>query len=321
MRVMRKEGGARGPSRSRLRAYGLDHLRVLIASLGKLYHAPLSSLLTIAVIGIALALPAGLYVLLLNLQTVTQGWEDASQISLFLDKDTSAANRTELAAQLQSRAEIESLQVITAEEALEEFRAASGFGEALDALGENPLPSVLVAMPAADYREAGVLGKLVEEFRTMPNVEHAQLDMEWLQRLQALVALARNAVVALAIMLGIAVLLVIGNTIRLDIQNRREEIEVVKLIGGTDAFVRRPFLYSGLWYGLIGGCVAWIAVFIGRLALQGPAQRLAGLYDSQFAIVGLGFRETLVLLAGAALLGLLGSWLAVGRHLGEIQPS
>ena len=305
---------------ARFNAYVLSHLRSFFFSLGKLYRAPLSSLMTMAVIGIALALPTGLYVILKNLQAVSGGWDDAARISLFLKQEVNDEAAKTLARKIGARRDVGEVDLITREAALAEFKALSGFGDALDALNENPLPSVIVVQPALAASQPAAVAALVEELQGLPETDLAQLDMQWVQRLYAIMEIARRGVLVVAAMLGLAVLLVVGNTIRLDIQNRREEIEVTKLIGGTDAFIRRPFLYGGIWYGLLGGLLGLLMVETSLGLLATPVQRLSGLYQSEFRLLDLDPASALTLLGTAALLGLVGSWLAVGRHLSDIEP-
>jgi cell division transport system permease protein len=221
---------------------------------------------------------------------------------------------------VRQRDSVDAVRLISAEQAMAEFRASSGFGGALDKLERNPLPPVLVVTPAANARAPQQAAALLAELEALPEVDLAQLDMEWLQRLQAIMNIARRGVTAIAILLGLAVLLIVGNTIRLDIQNRREEIEVIKLVGATDGFVRRPFLYGGIWYGLLGGVLAWLLVHGALLLINRPAEQLALLYGADHRLLGPGLQGTLLLLGVGAALGLLGSWLAVGRHLSAIEP-
>ncbi len=311
---------SRLPVNAKIVAYGRDHLRTLITTLGKLYRAPLSSIMTTAVIGIALALPGGLYMLLANLQAIANGWDNPARISLFLKLGMGPEVMETLAERLRAREDIDNVHVIKPDEALREFRAHSGFGEALDALPGNPLPAVLVVSPAATRMSPVRISALAQELERTPEVNLAQLDMQWLLRLQGIMDIARRLVTAIAILLGLAVLLIVGNTIRLDTQNQREEIEVIKLVGGTDAFIRRPFLYGGIWYGLLGGMLAWLLIGTAMLLLAGPASELARLYDSGHQLFGLGAKGTILLLGIGAALGLCGSWLAVGRQLKVIDP-
>jgi cell division transport system permease protein len=299
-------------------AWLLHHLYVLFSSLGHVVRTPLPSLMTAAVIGIALALPTGLFLLLENARHVSSEWGGAAQISLFLKQEIDEAQVHQLADQLYQRPDISNVRVITPQDALNEYREFSGFGEALDALEENPLPAVLVIQPATN--DATITEDLLKSLEQLPQVDIAQFDMLWLKRLFAIMEIVRRGVLILAGLLSLAVLLVVGNTIRLTIYNRREEIEIYKLVGATDAFIRRPFLYTGFWYGFSGGWIAWLLVNFSFLFLQEPVKQLTALYESQFELVTLGFFSSFILLSSGVLLGLTGAWLAVGRHLKNIQP-
>ncbi|MCW9088720.1 MAG: permease-like cell division protein FtsX [Gammaproteobacteria bacterium] len=301
--------------------YLLRHAQTLIYALGQLSRRPFATLMTVAVIGIALAMPAGLHVMLKNVQSVLSGWDSAAQISLFLQKDATESSALALATQLEQRSEIASVDYISAEQAMSEFQRLSGFGDALKALEENPLPAVLVIHPALQQQGPEQLQRLVEELRGEAKVDLAQLDMQWVKRLYGLMDIGRRGVWVLASLLALAVLLVVGNTIRLAIQNRRDEIVITKLIGGTDAFIRRPFLYTGFWYGLLGGVIAFVMVEASLWVLAGPVNNLAGLYNSSFHLAGVDLGTAGALLLGGLSLGLCGSWLAVGRHLREIEPT
>lgn len=317
----RPSKGQRAPDlHAQFNAYVLSHLRAFFFSLGKLYRAPMASLMTLAVIGIALALPTALYLTLSNLQAVSGQWKQATQISLFLKQNIDDAQALALGKQLRQRTDVGDVQIITRAQALAEFRELSGFGAALDALQDNPLPAVLIVYPAMAGKQPLAVSALVDALRVLPQVDIAQLDMQWVQRLYAIMDTAQRGVWVIAVMLGLAVLLVVGNTIRLDIQNRRDEIEVTKLIGGTDGFIRRPFLYGGLWYGLLGGLMGLLIVEIALGLLARPVQRLTRLYESQYQLMDLDLSSALTILLFSALLGLAGSWLAVGRHLSEIEP-
>lgn len=303
-----------------IRSYVVHHLQAFFSSLGRMWQNPFSSFMTIAVIGIALALPSGLHVILKNIQGISAGWEDAAQISLFLKAGTAEAQAKKLVTSLEALPEISSVKYLSPDDALEEFKNLSGFGDALNALDENPLPTLLIVQPATDFSSPAQIGGLLDRLRSYSEVDLAQLDMEWIKRLYALMEIGRRGVLVLAAVLALAVLLIVGNTIRLAIQNKHEEIEVQKLIGATDAFIRRPFLYSGIWHGLLGAIIAWILVAISLWLLNGPVQRLSLLYDSNFELGSLGLSASLTLLITGVLLGLLGAWAAVGRHLREIEP-
>lgn len=323
MRRPRKKQSARISPRSSLRmdVWVMRHLQVALASLGRLIRTPLSSLMTTLVIGIALALPAGLYLLLGNVQTLSGNWDGAASISLFLKQETSDKQARQLASRLQNDPAINQVKLISRTEALEEFRQLSGFAGVLDSLDENPLPSLLIVEPTAQHAEPVPAEALLARLRQNSEVEFAQLDLQWVRRFHAITRIAQRGVIILASLLGLSVLLIVGNTIRLEIQNRHAEIEITKLIGGTNAFIRRPFLYNGAWYGLFGGIFAWLMVTVSLLLLDNPVEQLAGLYQSGFQLSGIGFSTLLMLLGGSTLLGLTGSWIAVGRHLHEIEPS
>jgi cell division transport system permease protein len=298
--------------------YLARHAQVALNSLGRLYRAPLGSFLTAAVLGIALALPAALYLLTANLQRLSTQWDGNSNISLFLRDAVSAAEAEELAHRLRSWPAVQSVQLITPEQALIEFRELSEFGEVLDALEDNPLPTVVAIEPAQTDSEAAAA--LLAELRELPEVDLAQLDLQWVKRLQAILDIVHRSIWVLATLLGLAVVLIVGNTIRLEIQNRHAEIEITKLIGATDGFIRRPFLYSGFWYGVAGAVLALILVELAFFQLHRPVRELAGLYQSDFTLKTLSLGDTAALIAAGALLGLLGAALAVGRHLAVIEP-
>lgn len=300
--------------------YLLRHAQVFFYSLGQLARAPFASLLTIAVIGITLALPAGLYTILGNLERIGSGWEGAGQISLFLKRGTKQTVVSRLVDNIRRLPSVSAVDYISPDAALTEFKRLSGFGDALEALGRNPLPPVLVVTPSSTQREPEALQHLVRALQAFPEVDIAQLDLEWVRRFQAVLALAQRGVVLLAVLLGLAVLLIIGNTSRLAILNRRDEIEIVKLIGGTNAFIRRPFLYSGLQQGALGALTAVLLVQTCLALLSQPIGDLASLYGSLFRIEGLDLTATGWLAIVGAVLGWLGSRIAVSRHLGTVDP-
>jgi len=303
-----------------IKNYFLRHAQVFFYSLGQLARTPVATFLTVAVIGITLALPAGLYVAIENLQRLASGWEDNGQISLFLKQDVPGAAIEKLADKIRRMPAVSWVDYVSREAALSEFKRLSGFGEALNALDRNPLPAVLVVHPAASHAHPDKLQALLKDLRRFNEVDIAQIDLDWVRRLHAMLELARQSVLILAAGLAIAVLLIIGNTIRLAVLNRRDEIEITKLIGGTNAFIRRPFLYTGTLQGLLGALLAWLLVGLGLLLLTDPIDNLAGLYGSRFEAENLGILATLALIGAGGLLGWLGSRLAVGRHLRAIEP-
>ena len=313
---------SQGPKKNTLMmSYFIHHLRVFIASLGHLTRNPLASFMTSAVIAIALALPANMFIAINNVSQMSVGWDSSTVISLFLKTSIDQKQAEKLAKKLRLHKDIESIQITTKEQGLETFKELSGFGDALKFLTTNPLPIVLKIKPIVDPQRPDKINHLVKELKAKKEVEIAQLDIQWVKRLYSILELAHKGVWIIGSLLALAVLLIIGNTIRLDIQNRREEIEVAKLIGASDAFIRRPFLYTGLWYGLSGGLLAWLLTSISLQLLSGPVHNLATLYNSNFHLTGLSPEDALSMVGISCLLGLGGSWMAVGRHLSEIEPT
>ncbi|AFI84103.1 MULTISPECIES: permease-like cell division protein FtsX [Methylophaga] len=300
--------------------YLLRHVQVMLSSLGELWRQPVATSMTLLVIGIALLLPAGLFVILKNVEQVSGEWQHANRISLFLQDEISDKRGEQLAEQLQTWPDIVDVSFQSAQQSLNEFREISGLESLLDTLPENPLPAVIIIEPEeAQQQEA--IEALLERLDALPEVDLAQLDMQWLQRLRSINETGQRGITILAILLSLSVLLVIGNTIRLAILNRQTEIRVIKLVGGTNTFVRRPFLYTGMWYGFLGGVLAWIALLISLLIISGPIDELAALYDSQFTLKWFGGQMLFALPISGLLLGVMGAWLAVSRHLNAIEPS
>ncbi len=296
------------------------HAQTLVGSLGRIVRHPLATLMTMAVIAVALALPLFLDVLLQNARIATADWNQAFDLSVYLDKKAGSERAQGLAKQLRAREDVAAVRVITAEQAFKDFRTASGFGKALDALADNPLPNTLVVTPTLLASTARGTEALKSSIAAMPDVEVVQLDTEWVQRLNAMLDVLRRVVWLTGALLGSGVALVVGNTIRLDILNRRAEIEVMKLVGATDSFARRPFLYSGIWYGLGGGVGAVLVVGVAVAVLAGPIERLAALYGSRFHLEGLGWVTAARVLGVAMALGWLGSWVAATRHIRAVEP-
>jgi cell division transport system permease protein len=296
------------------------HLQTLVGSLGRLWQKPFATLLTILVIGIALALPACLHVLVQNVRAASGGWSGALDVSVYMKQSASLADARSIADRVGKRRDVAEVKLVTADEALKEFKTNSGFGEALDALKDNPLPHALIVRPAEEFRDPGHVATLTGELKGLPGVDIVQLDTEWVSRFNAILDVVRRVVLLAAGLFALGILVIVGNTIRLDIENRRDEIEVTKLVGGSDAFVRRPFLYNGVWYGLGGGAIAWLIVAVVILVLSDPVQKIAGLYGSGFSLRGLGAEGSLALVGGGIVLGWLGSFIAATRELRGIEP-
>lgn len=305
----------------RLRAYWAHHRLVARESLLRLLRTPMQSLLTWLVVAIALALPAVLYLALGQFQSLSETWQTQPRMSVFLHLQAREDAALKLRDELLSREEIATVDYVSPDQALREFEQFSGLGNVLETLEENPLPAVLVVHPTALHSAPDQLEELRRSLQTHSVVEDVRLDMDWVRRLHQIMVIGQRLVAAMAVLLALGVLLVVGNTIRLAIESRRDEIVIVKLVGGTNAFVRRPFLYTGFWYGFGGGLLAWLLLSAGVQWLSGPVAGLAQLYQSGMRLQGLNWWESLVILFGAGFLGLLGAALAVSKHLHRIEPS
>lgn len=319
--ALRRTSEALAPVRasSPLKIWALRHVSTCIGALGRLAKQPFANFMTILVIAVTLAVPAAMHLMIKNAQSISGKLENALDFSVYLVADTTIDEAKNLASIIGQRADVESVVFVSAEEALAQFKEHSGFGAALDHLQGNPLPHTLVVRPSG-ANTAQSMALLNEELSSLPETDLVQVDTEWVQRFLAILDMLQRAILMGGILLGVAIVVVIGNTIRLDIQNRREEIEVTKLIGATNAFVRRPFLYTGLWYGLGGGLLALGLVAYGLYALDEPITRLAGLYNSSFRALALDLRESLTIVGVGVLLGLTGSWIAAARHMRRIEP-
>lgn len=295
-----------------------SHRASLVDSLRRLARQPIGSFFTCWVMAVALSLPMGLSLLLENVEKLGGSWQRAAQISLFLDMSAGEREGQALREQIRALDDVADAEWISREQALEEFQQLSGLGRALKELPENPLPGVVLVTPKEV--DKAKLEALRQRLAELPKVEQAQLDLVWVERLTAILKLGDRFVFGLSVLLILALLLVIGNTIRLHIENRRAEIEVIKLVGGTDGYVRRPFLYMGALYGFGAGIFAWLLLAFGLDWLNDAVVRLAGLYGSDFALSGVPSSDGFSLLLGAVLLGYIGAWLAVARHLNELAP-
>lgn len=296
------------------------HAQSLVGSLGRLARQPFASALTIVVIGIALALPAALYLTVENMRAVTAGLGDTVQLSVYLRMSTTPERAREVGRGIRARVEVEEATLVSPDQGMEEFRQLSGIGEAVTALDENPLPWVVKLKPVATHSSAAAIEALAETLRRLPEADLVEADTAWVRRLHAILDTLRQFALLVGATLAAGVLAIVGNTIRLDIHNRRAEIEVTKLVGGSNAFVRRPFLYSGIWQGLGGGLLAFGLIALGISLLALPVARLAAAYGSTVALIGLTPREAGILVGGGALLGLVGAWLAAAYHLRRIEP-
>ena len=305
---------------NKMAAYFLHHMQSLVFSLGKIYAAPTTTIMTVAVIGITLSLPGGFYLFLKNIDAMSGDFRSSTQITLYLDIDITEKKARAVQNEVANTPDVGDTQFISKQESLEAFRLTSGFGKSIDTLASNPLPHSIIVEPLSSA-DTFAVKNLLNSLQALPGVEIAKLDTEWLERLYTILDIAKRSVAIITLLFAFAVLLIIGNTIRLDIQNRYQEIIVTKLIGATNAFIRRPFLYGGLWYGLLGGIISWLIVEIGYMAIAGPLNRLNLLYQADLVLITFTFQDFIILISSSTLLGLTGSWIAVARHLNQIEPT
>jgi cell division transport system permease protein len=303
-----------------LSGHGARHAQAFFGALGRLARHPFASALTLLVIAVALALPASLSLFVDNAQLAVGGFVNSVDLTVYLKTDVPLAKAEQLARSARERSEVAEVTLIPADQALEEFRKYSGFGAALEALKSNPLPHVLHIRPRVSAESAATLQSLEHYLSAWPEVDTVQMDTEWVNRLNAILDVLQRLLAMAALLLGLGVLAIIGNTIRLEILNRRAEIEVTKLVGGSNAFVRRPFLYSGLLYGVGGALLAWAIVAAAVVVLGQPVATLSRLYGSQFRLQGLSQQDIEILLGAGVVLGWLGAWVSASRHLRAIEP-
>ncbi|HLJ36959.1 MAG TPA: permease-like cell division protein FtsX [Steroidobacteraceae bacterium] len=298
----------------------VGHLQALLGSLGRLVRNPLSTLLTLVVIALALALPASLRLLVTNAQAATGNFGSAIELSVYFKTEVPLAKAQQLANAARARPDIAQVTLISSDQGLEDFRTYSGFGDALAALKENPLPHVLHVRPRAEATSAAALEALRGYFRAWPEVDLVQVDSQWVQRFNGILEVLRELLLMAAGLLGLGVIAVIGNTIRLEIAGRRAEVEVIKLVGGSNSFVRRPFLYIGLLYGVGGALLAWGIIALAMSLLGESVANLAKLYGSRFTLHGPSAEDVAALLGAGAALGWIGAWISAARHLRSIEP-
>lgn len=302
-------------SRSRLRSWLDHHVFSLVASLGRMARKPWATGLTVGVMAIALALPLGLWAVLSNLAQFTGDVQASRQVSVYLPPGQALERAQALAAELRRRADVAAVEVRSAEQGLAELREQGGFSDALAAVGGNPLPHLLRITPRDDG------ARLVADLQAMSSLDAVQHDAAWRQRLARWLTLGERIAWVLAAMLGLGALLVVGNTVRLDIQSRREEIDVLQLLGATDGFIRRPFLYLGACYGLLAGAIALGLLTAADLALREPVADLARSYGSAFRLQGFHPIRAAVAVLGAGAIGWLGAGLVAGHYLRQTRSA
>ncbi len=301
-------------------AYKNLHAHALFSSLGRLVATRFSSAMTIVVLAIAISLASGFYILVANLQQLAGNLVSSNQISLFLKDEVSEIRARSFAEKIRQNPDIQDVKIISKEQALAEFQAYSGFGDAVKALEKNPLPIVIQVLPTNSFENEQTLEKMLEDFNRSTEVDFAQMDMQWVKRLQSIIEVARCGVTLLSLLLGAGVLFITANTIRLELHNRKDEVIIAKLVGATNNFIHRPFLYSGFWIGFFSGVTAWFIVTIIMLILKQPVENLSRLYDGSFHLLFLGFLDTLTLLFISSVLGVVGSWIVLHFQLQQLKP-
>ena len=305
----------------RLLTLPIRHLQQAVGSLGDLWRTPFTSIMTVFVLGISLALPATLHLFVKNAKQVSEQWDSASQITLFLTLSTSDKSAQNLVKRIKLYKEVSDVHYISAKQALKEFKILSGFGQSLEYLDKNPLPATVLVTPTKRASQADAANELLEKLKQEREVEQGKLDLEWLTRLEAMAQLIEDIVIGVALLLCMSVVLIVGNTIRLAILSQQDAIAIMKLVGATDSFIQRPFLYSGVWYGIFGGLLSWLAVSILAQYLTAAIGKLTDLYQSSFQLQVLSFNEALLLIVFAVFLGLAGSYISVRKHIRAIEPN
>lgn len=316
----RQNTAAGGTVTDKINAWRDLHAHALFSSLGRLVAEPFSSCMTIAVLAIAISLASGFCMLLINLQQLTNHLEASTQISLFLKEEVSDIHAAKLLESIKNNPKVQQATLITKAQGLEEFKTYSGFGLAVSSLKTNPLPILIEVLPKNSLGDKAGLEALQHELQQNDAVELAQLDSQWLERLQAIIAVGGRAAALLNLMLGIAVVFITANTIRLELHTRREEVIITQLVGATNAFIRRPFLYTGAWIGFISGVVAWFIVTLMMLLLRSSVENLSLLYGGNFHLLFFGFAETLKLIGASTALGVIGSWGVLIHQLQRTKP-
>lgn len=313
--------GKRSSLLRRILTLPIRHLQQAVGSLGDLWRTPFTSVMTVFVLGISLALPATLHLFVKNAEQVSEQWDSASQITLFLKLSVNDKSAQNLVKRISLYPEVDSVHYISAKQALKEFKILSGFGQSLEYLDKNPLPATILVTPTQRASQAQAANDLLIKLQEEREVDQGKLDLEWLTRLEAMAQLIQDIVMGVALLLCLSVVLIVGNTIRLAILNQKDAIAIMKLVGATDSFIQRPFLYSGMWYGVFGGLLSWLAVTILAQYLTSAIGHLTDLYQSDFELQGLALNEAFLLIAFAVLLGLVGSYISVRKHIRAIEPN
>lgn len=299
----------------------IRHLQQAVGSLGELWRTPFTTAMTVLVLGISLSLPATLQLFVKNANQITAQWNSASEISLFLKLSVNDKTAQNFVNRIELYPEVASVKYISAKQALTDFKVLSGFGDALGYLSKNPLPATVLVTPTKRASQAQAAQELLNKLNNEREVEQGKLDLEWLTRLEAIAELMEDIVFSIGFLLCCSVVLIIGNTIRLAILNQKDAIAVMKLVGATDSFIQRPFLYAGMWYGVLGGLFGCLAIAVLAQYLSFAISELTEVYQQSIELTMLSFYELFLLILFAVALGLMGSFMSVRRHIRDIEPT
>lgn len=306
--------------KEKIEAHLLNHAHSLFSSLGRLSRTPFTSAMTVLVLAVSISLAGGFYVMVINIQQITGNIQSSNQMSLFLRDNVNESAGQKLAEQIRQNPNVVAVKYISKKQAMEEFKANSGFADALNALDTNPLPSVIQVLPKNVLEGSDEINQLLAEFKKNPQVELVQIDMQWVNRLQSIMQIIGRAIMLVSILLGFAVTFITGNTIRLELHNRQNEVYISKLVGATQSFIQRPFIYTGFWLGLMGGFLGWLIITITLFMLQQPIEQLSALYNDSFQLLFLSFLDFLIILFSSAALSMLGAWAVLNYQLGNMKP-
>ncbi len=307
-------------------SYLSRHMQVLFSTLGDMARTPMMSINTLLIIGVTLLLPALLYISIQTAQSLSGQWQGRPQFSVFLEKDISEGSMQLIFDEIQLHPKIELAELLSSEDALAEFKILANRGggdieSELAFIGENPLPASIVVMPKKGFANAEHLSSLEEQLSQFDGIESVKLDLAWTDRFNAMLKVFSQVSLLLSGLLCLALVLIVGNTIKLLIYNRRHEIEISKLVGGTNGFIRRPFLYYGSFFGLFGSLITLGFLLIARLLIAAPMAELAQAYQSKGVLYSLTIIDIFTLIAVGTLLGWLSARWAVAQHLRKIKPS
>jgi cell division transport system permease protein len=296
------------------------HQLAMMNSFGWMLERPLSSVMTVIVIAIVLALPGSFWIISTNLKHIANDWNQSGHISLYLNANLSQDKLNSALAEVSLVPGVGKASLISSEEGMALMQLQEGMHDIMRYLPDNPLPAVIDVTPSKDVNTPKEMARLYKKLDALPSVLEAQMDMDWLTKLHSLILFVRSIGNTLLVILGIAVMVIIGNTLRLTIQSHKEEVEVLKLVGATDSFIMRPFLYAGLAYAVLGGLIAVVIVNLFTLKISHGVNTLAKIYDMHFPVNGLNIIQVLIILGFAAILGLVGAMLSIKRQLAHIEP-